>query len=149
MTWFDARGWAADSGGYLTSIGSLAELNFIRTSFGRTEMFWTGLSTINGHGLFEWDSGEPLTFTYFGAYRPDATQLSAVVINSATSRGFTRGSFRDIDLSTDPLYRGVVERDTDPNARNLPIDSVPDGGSTLALFGIAAAAVGIWKRRGV
>lgn len=147
MTWFDARGVATDLGGYLTSIGSLEELNFIRTSFGRTELFWTGLSTINGNGSFEWDDGEPLTFTYFGAYHPDATQLGAVVINSATARGFTRGSFRDVNLSTDPIYRGVIERDTDPNAQNPPIDSVPDGGSTLALFGIATFAFGAWKRR--
>lgn len=143
MTWFDARDAATNLGGYLTSIGSLEELNFIRTSFGRTELFWTGLSTITDN--LEWDNGEPLTFTYFGAQQPDTTQYSAIVINGVNSRGFTRGSFQDVNLLSDPLYRGVIERDTDPNAQN-PIDNpVPDGGSTLVLLGLSVLAAGAWK----
>lgn len=152
MTWFDARTDASALGGYLTSIGSLAELNFIRTTFGRTELFWTGLSTINGNNSFGWDSGEPLTFTYFGAYQPDASQLGAVVINGANARGFTRGSFQDVDLGSNSLYRGIIECNTDPNAQipppnTPPSNSVPDGGSSLLLLGIATAATGVWRAR--
>ena len=146
VTWFDARGEATMAGGYLTSIGSLAELDFIRTTFGRTERFWTGLATVNNPGVFEWENGEPVNFTYFGAHNPNLNQTSAVVINNLNSRGFTRGFFFDADPTQ--LYRGIIERNTDPNAENPddPTHRVPDGGATLILLGAALAGIGLWRR---
>lgn len=146
LSWFDARADATTSGGYLTSIGSLAELDFIRTMFGRTERFWTGLSTINGNGVFEWDDGEPVNFTYFGAHQPNPNQTSAVVINNFNSRGFTRGFF--FDEQPNQLYRAIMERNTDPNgqAPEEPSNRVPDGGTTLLLLGSALAGLGLWRR---
>ncbi len=147
MTWFDARAEAATAGGYLTSIGSIAELDFVRTTFGRAELFWTGLSTINGNAAFEWDSGEPLTFTYFGAHQPDASRTSAVVINHVNSRGFTRGFF--FDAQPTQLYRGIIESNTDPNAQNPdnPTNPVPDGGATAILLGASLVAVALYRGR--
>jgi hypothetical protein len=153
MTWFDARSEAADAGGYLTSIGSIEELDFIRTTFGRTELFWTGLSTINGNAAFEWDNGEPITFTYFGAHQPDSGQTSAVVINQTNSRGFTRGFF--FDAQPGQLYRGIIENNTDPNAQipddddptDPKVNPVPDGGATAILLGGALIGMALYRGR--
>jgi len=149
LSWFDARSEAGNSGGYLTSIGSIEELDFIRTTFGRTERFWTGLSTINGSGIFAWDNGEPVNFTYFGAHQPNPNQTSAVVINNANSRGFTRGFFFDAEPTQ--LYRGIIENNTDPSAQ-VPDDRtnpVPDGGMTAVLLGSAMLGLGVWRRQRV
>jgi hypothetical protein len=140
MTWYDARAEAGNQGGYLTSIGSIEELNFIRSTFGRSELFWTGLSTVNGNNVFEWDNGDPITFSYFGAHQPDPNQISSVIINSLNSRGFTRGFF--LDVSPLDFHRGIIERDTDP----APVN-VPDGGSTVFLLGCAALGIGLWRGR--
>jgi hypothetical protein len=151
MSWFDARGEASTLDGYLTSIGSIEELNFFRTTFGRTELFCTGLSTINGNSMFEWESGEPVTFSYFGSHAPNSSQLSAIVINTMNSRGFTRGGFLDVALGGDPQYRAIIESNTDPNAQSPgdpndpPTSRVPDGGSTVLLMGIATIATGLWR----
>jgi hypothetical protein len=151
LTWYDARAEAGVLGGYLTSIGSLEELNFVRTTFGRSELFWTGLSTVNGNQAFEWDSGEPVGFTYFGAHQPDAGQLGSVIINNLNSRGFTRGFF--MDVSPLELHRGIVERNTDPNAQTggedpggPPTQQVPDGGSSLFLLGAGVLLTGLVGR---
>ncbi len=166
LTWFDARNEALNAGGYLTSIGSFAELNFIRATFGRTELFWTGLSSVNNPsavnnpssavnpGTFAWENGEPITFSYFGAHQPNPNQLSAVVINSLNSRGFTRGNFMDMALNTE--LRGIIERDTDPNApspgggngspNDPPTERVPDGGATVLMLGAALLATGVWRK---
>jgi hypothetical protein len=147
MNWFDARSEASNAGGYLTSIGSIAELDFIRTTFGRSELFWTGLSTINGNNVFEWDSGEPITFTYFGAHQPDASQTSSVVINHINSRGFTRGFF--FDAQPTQLYRGIIESSTDPNAQipDDPTNPVPDGGATAILLGAGLVGTALYRGR--
>jgi hypothetical protein len=148
-SWFDARDEAQTAGGYLTSIGSFEELNFIRTTFGRTELFWTGLSSVNNPGTFGWENGEPITFTYFGAHQPNVNQLSAVVINSPVSRGaftFNRGHFMNMALNTE--LRGIIEREDDPNApspNDPPTERVPDGGTTVLLLGAALLATGAWR----
>lgn len=147
LNWFDAQGAAQNAGGYLTSIGSLEELNFIRTTFGKTELFWTGLSSVNNPGTFGWESGEPVTFTYFGAHQPDANQPTAVVINSINSRGFTRGNFTDMALSTE--LRGIIERESDPSGESPtdpPTERVPDGGATAVMLGAALLATGVWRK---
>lgn len=143
LSWFDAQGAAQSSGGYLTSIGSLEELNFIRTTFGKTELFWTGLSSVNTPGTFEWESGEPVTFTYFGAHQPNASQPTAVVINNLNSRGFTRGNFMDMPLDT--ALRGIIEREDDPSGES-PTERVPDGGATALMLGAALLATGAWRK---
>lgn len=149
MTWSDARSEAANAGGYLTSISGIAELDFLRTTFGRSELFWTGLSTANGIGAFQWDNGEPMTFSYFGAHQPNPDQTAAVIINQPNSRGFTRGYF--FETPPNQLYRGIIECNTNPNTLT-PDDrtnGVPDGGSTPVMLGAALIALGLqrWRRR--
>ncbi|HAV63144.1 MAG TPA: hypothetical protein DCY13_12360 [Verrucomicrobiales bacterium] len=154
--WFSSQAEAVLRGGYLTTIGSIQELDFIRSTFGRTELFWTGLSTVNdgNNGGFEWVNGAPITYSYFSWRQPDPTQASAVIINQPNSRGFTRGFFYDV--SPFDSYRGIVERDTNPNPTDPnggngggPGDpnGVPDAGSSLLLLGLATLITALVRLR--
>ncbi len=58
-SWEEAQAIAADLGGYLVSISSPAENEFIRSNI--SEITFIGLHDQNVEGTFEWDSGE----TYF------------------------------------------------------------------------------------
>ncbi len=151
MTWFDAQSLAASTGGYLTSIGNIDELDFIRTTFGRYELFWTGLSSLSSNGVFEWENGDAVTFAYFGAHQPDPSQPSAVTINNVNSRGITRGFFYDV--SPNQLFRAIIEHNTDPTVpgpqdggpSEPPVNGVPDEGSTGLLLGAAFLAATLGK----
>lgn len=151
LNWYDARTEAESLGGYLVSIGSAEELDFVRTTFGRKELFWTGLSsTIAQSGIqlpsFQWSNGDPLTYTYFGWQNPDAAIPSSVIINQINGRGFTRGFFAAIDPTSIEL-RGIVERNADPNPPNNPGGTpVPDAGSPLVLMALAGAAGWLVRR---
>lgn len=157
LDWFSSQSEAVTLGGYLTSIGSVQELDFIRATFGRSELFWTGLSTVNdgNNGSFEWVNGAPITYSYFSWSQPDPSQSSAVIINQLNPRGFTRGFFYAVSPFEE--HRGIVERDTDPNATTPPDGNggddggnggtpVPDAGSSLWLLGLAGAGLA-WLRR--
>lgn len=140
QNWYEARTEAAELGGHLVTFESSAELNFVRATFGKTELFWTGLTSTGGQGQFEWENGEAVTYTKFGLERPDANVASSVVINQQQLiRGVmgTRGFFGAVD----PLsgYRGIVEYEQGIPASGSPTN-VPDGGSPLVLIAISGAA---------
>lgn len=133
MSWDDAQATADDLGGYLVTLGSAAELNFVRNSFGGTELFWTGMTSTSGQNQFQWQNGEPVTYSYFGSTSPDPSIESSVIINQIGSRGFTRGYFGAV--TPDSQYRAIIEFDGD-----VPPANVPDGGNPLVLIAISAAA---------
>jgi hypothetical protein len=135
LTWYDAKDEANVLGGYLVSFQSPAELNFVRKTFGKTELFWTGLTSTAGEGEFKWDDGQPVSFTKFGSERPDANISSSVVINTQQSaRGHLRTGFFGA-VSAFSEYRGIVEYEGE-----VPPTNVPDSGSPLALIAISGAA---------
>lgn len=138
MNWPDAQLEAQSIGGYLVTIESAAELNFVRNAFGRTELFWTGLNTGDGSGSFQWANGESVVYSYFGGQAVDPNVTSAVVINQLNSRGFTRGEFGVADPTTSQ-YRAIVEFDA-ANPPTEPIEGVPDTGNPLLLVLISLGA---------
>lgn len=136
LAWPDAQAEADALGGYLLTIESAAELNFVRNTFGRTELFWTGLNTDNGSGSFQWANGETVTYTYFGGELVDPNINSAVIINRLNSRGFSRGEFGAVDPFQSE-YRAIVEFGAD-NPPDFP--GVPDAGNPLFLVLLSGAA---------
>lgn len=135
LTWYDAQTAATGLGGYLVSFQSPAELNFVRKTFGKTELYWTGLTSTAGEGVFKWEDNQPVNFTKFGSERPNANVPSSVVINQQQiSRGQLRtGFFGAVNAFSE--YRGIVEYEG-----GVPPTNVPDGGSPLALIAISGVA---------
>jgi hypothetical protein len=77
--WFAAQASAHAAGGYLTTISSQAEQDFVYTNGVRnpnlTYSFengvWIGLNDAAVEGTFVWENGEPVTFTYWEQGEPN------------------------------------------------------------------------------
>lgn len=60
--WEDARKQAADADAYLVTITSEAEQIWIESAFGNAS-YWIGLTDKKEEGKWEWENGEPVTYT--------------------------------------------------------------------------------------
>ncbi|WP_013334653.1 putative Ig domain-containing protein [Gloeothece verrucosa] len=69
--WTDARTQAQAKGGYLVTINNAAENQFLVDTFGGSEYLWIGLNDATVEGSFQWDNGEPVTYTNWNAGQPD------------------------------------------------------------------------------
>ena len=67
--WRSAQAQAAAEGAYLVAINDASEQNWLQAVFGN-EPTWIGLNDIAKEGQWQWDSGEPLTYTNWRAQKP-------------------------------------------------------------------------------
>ena len=70
--WESAQAQAAAEGAYLVAINDESEQNWLQTVFGN-EPTWIGLNDIAKEGQWQWDNGEPLTYTNWRAQEPHDT----------------------------------------------------------------------------
>ena len=70
--WEAARTQAAAEGAYLVAINDAAEQKWLQIVFGN-QPNWIGLNDVVQEGKWQWDSGEPLTYTNWGFREPDDT----------------------------------------------------------------------------
>ena len=67
--WLQSESTAEANGGYLASINSAEENQFIYDKIGNTSVF-IGLSDLQGDGTYEWDSEESITYTNYDGNFP-------------------------------------------------------------------------------
>ena len=67
--WYDAQQKAIKEGAHLVSINTEEEQFWIESIF-RSRSFWIGLNDVAKEGVWEWDSGEPVTYTNWTTYDP-------------------------------------------------------------------------------
>lgn len=66
--WHDAQRKAIEQDAHLVSINDQAEQIWVFVIFGEDNpLFWIGLNDVEEEGKWQWDSGEPVTFTYWGS----------------------------------------------------------------------------------
>lgn len=65
-----ARAFATNNGGYLSTINSIAENDFLAAQLIDTRAY-IGLSDENQEGQYTWDNNEPVTFTNWEQNQPD------------------------------------------------------------------------------
>lgn len=70
--WESAQTQAAAEGAYLVAINDESEQNWLQAVFGG-QPSWIGLNDIAQEGQWQWDSGEPLTYTNWRAQEPHDT----------------------------------------------------------------------------
>lgn len=71
MSWGQAEAFAQSYGGHLATIRSTAENAWAATTFSSgSEVVWIGLNDAQTEGVFEWSSGEPVTYTHWAAGEP-------------------------------------------------------------------------------
>ena len=69
--WPTSAATAMANGGYLASINSAEENQFIYDKIGNTSVF-IGLSDLQGDGTYEWESEEPITYTNYDGNFPSS-----------------------------------------------------------------------------
>ena len=68
-SWESAQSQAATEGAYLVAIGDDAEQEWLQTVF-QGQPSWIGLNDIAKEGQWQWDNGEPFTYTNWDAQEP-------------------------------------------------------------------------------
>ena len=64
--WHDAREKAVEEGAHLVSINDEDEQHWLQVIF-RSHSSWIGLTDVEKEGTWQWDSGEPVTYTNWAA----------------------------------------------------------------------------------
>ncbi|MCW1925976.1 choice-of-anchor D domain-containing protein [Luteolibacter arcticus] len=150
-TWEQVQAEAAALGGYLVSLGSSTENDFVAQTFTDTEGWYIGMKqnspapALEPAGGWEWASGEPMAYTrwhpgepnnYFGAGEDYAMMLLGV--SSA-------GTWHDVKIGGYPEtsnYRGIIEQPTlGAGERNFFVSSV-HGRSNIFDAGLASSTQG-------
>ena len=87
-------------GGYLTSIGSSQENQFVASMLPGTDL-WIGFTDVMVEGQFQWVSGDPITYTNWGGGEP----------NNSGGEDYTHLTPSQLwnDLNGDQSYRYVCE----------------------------------------
>ncbi len=62
--WHDAQRKAIAENAHLVSINDQEELFWVQTIF-TDHFYWLGLNDVEDEGIWRWDSGEPVTFTFW------------------------------------------------------------------------------------
>lgn len=115
---------------YLVAINSAEEQDFLSTTFGIADLFFIGLADQVEEGNWStWANGEPVTFSnwYPGEPNDYGTGEDYTIIN-------WRGTDKWNDANSSTRLHAIIERVD-------PATTVPDAGSTLALFSLALAGL--------
>ncbi len=111
--WYDAQRKAVAEGAHLVSINDESEQHWVQVIFGG-QPFWIGLTDAEKEGEWQWDSGEPVTYTNWVIHpilrdkSPD-TEKDYVVFT------FIRGEWQSISpkslLWGEIAKQAVIEKD--------------------------------------
>ena len=110
--WHDARQKAVEEGAHLVSINDEDEQHWLQVIF-RSHSSWIGLTDVEKEGMWQWDSGEPITYTNWAAQpvfpdgRPE-TEKDYVVMT------FRDGEWQSVGPES-PFWRmtreAIIEKD--------------------------------------
>lgn len=77
MSWTEAQSYCQEQGGHLATITSQDEMDFVSRLEGlkRGYNYWLGGSETETEGVWEWVTGEPWGYTFWGDGQPDNSQL--------------------------------------------------------------------------
>ncbi len=109
VTYTDATAYANNLGGYLATISSQAENDWLRNVTG-TGNFWIGLSDASSEGSWLWANGEPVTYTNWSGNEPNDS--------NGEDYAHVRGNGEWNDVPATHVNWAVIEVD-------CPCDNVP------------------------
>ena len=110
--WHDAQRKAVEEGAHLVSINDESEQHWVQVIFGG-QPFWIGLTDAKKEGEWQWDSGEPVTYTNW-VIHPIARDKSPDTEKDYVVFTFIRGEWQSISpksLLWEIAKQAVIEKD--------------------------------------
>ena len=109
LTWVQAENYARSHGGYLVSVGSQAEQDWLVQQFGGTRLFWVGFTDRVVESVWGWTNGNPVTYTNWAAGEPnDANHNEDYAVMNWSSSGKWNDLGPD-SVGWDDARIGIVE----------------------------------------
>jgi len=156
-TWTDAQAQAVAAGGNLVTINDAAEQNWLSNVFGTTELFWIGLTDRVTEGVFQWVSGQPVTYTNWAPREPNNYQpirgplRGEDYVNMNWHGASRQPGFQKNDWNDNPNLvfgrvpaRGIVEIE---GILEVEAVTVPEPSSLLGLLTVGALGAGSTLKR--
>ena len=156
-TWTDAQAQAIAAGGNLVTINDAAEQNWLSNVFGTTELFWIGLTDRVTEGVFQWVSGQPVTYTNWAPREPNNYQplrgplRGEDYVNMNWHGASRQRGFQENDWNDNPNLvfgrlpaRGIVEIE---GILEVKAATVPEPASVLGLLAVSALGAGSTLKR--
>ena len=152
-TWTDAQAQAVAAGGNLVTINDAAEQNWLSNVFGTTELFWIGLTDRVTEGVFQWVSGQPVTYTNWAPGEPNNYQplRGEDYVNMNWHGAFKPRSSEKNNWNDNPNLvfgrvpaRGIVEIE---GILEVKAATVPEPASVLGLLAVSALGAGSTLKR--
>jgi hypothetical protein len=113
--WFQAEQRAVKLGGHLVTINDAAEEAWLHSSFGTGLRYWIGLTDRVKEGVWQWVTGEPVTYTHWAPGEPEiySTFQSYAIMNADRQ-------YRWYDMEFDRIGYGISERLGEPVPPYVP-----------------------------
>lgn len=155
MSWKEAKAYCEAQGGYLVTITSAEEQDFI-TSFAKEQnlinnRFWIGATDEVSEGKWKWVTGEKFDYSNWSNYQPDNTESGgqdfAVYLTYKRSYKEEAEKWDDINNGAEnDVYficewgDYVVEQEKDTTISN---EKIPNTGKTIIVFIATIAVLGL------
>jgi Ca2+-binding RTX toxin-like protein len=117
-SWQDAENAAIAENAHLVSINDQSEQEWLIQTFGTGEYYWIGLTDQKTEGLWEWTSGEPLTYTNWSQGEPNNNNFLSSE-NYAHLNWGSDGSWNDIGIDS-PEWSSVRKAIIESNEVQQP-----------------------------
>lgn len=110
LDWAEAANYAGSLGGYLVTINSQSEQDFLLDRFGNDTWYWIGFTDIGQEGEWFWANGEPVTYTNWVQGEPN--EQSDCDEDFAIMNWGTGGKWKDLGVCSpewNQISQGIVE----------------------------------------
>lgn len=138
--WDTAETAAIGLGGHLVTINDSTEEDWLRSNFGSSTRYWIGYNDVASEGSYVWSSGEAPGYSNWDGGEPNNASPPLEGEDYAVLNwNSTTGGWNDWSHARPDYYNisGIAEYAT----------PTPEASSTLVLLTMAAAGLGVLRRR--
>lgn len=137
-TWNKAQAEAQSLGGNLVTINNSAEQQWLAQAFGTSELLWIGLNDFAQEGIWQWVSGESLTYQNWADGEPNNSDPANPFGEDYAVMGWDGSRWNDLSNGW-RNFRGIIELANTSyaefNRRTAGNDFLDGGAGNDSLFG--------------